>query len=145
MNRYQWTLIALLSANFGVVFFDRNTFSYLASFIQKDLGLSNTQIGDITAAFSFAWAIAGLFMSTLVDRIGRRKLILVVATLAFSLASVVSGFAATFIGLLGARLLMGIAEGGIMPITQTLIASDVPHERRGLAQGLTQNLSLIHI
>jgi predicted MFS family arabinose efflux permease len=139
MNRYQWTLIALLSANFGVVFFDRNTFSYLASFIQKDLGLSNTQIGDITAAFSFAWAIAGLFMSTLVDRIGRRKLILVVATLAFSLASVVSGFAATFIGLLGARLLMGIAEGGIMPITQTLIASDVPHERRGLAQGLTQN------
>jgi predicted MFS family arabinose efflux permease len=34
---------------------------------------------------------------------------------------------------------MGIAEGGIMPITQTMIASDVPHERRGLAQGLTQN------
>ncbi|MFO1502761.1 MAG: MFS transporter [Steroidobacteraceae bacterium] len=139
MNRYQWTLIALLSANFGVVFFDRNTISYLAAFIQKDLGLNNTQIGDITAAFSFAWAIAGLFMSTLVDRIGRRKLILVIATLVFSLASVVSGFAATFAGLLGARLLMGIAEGGIMPITQTLIASDVPHERRGLAQGLTQN------
>ncbi|HMA10790.1 MAG TPA: hypothetical protein VKO83_02805, partial [Steroidobacteraceae bacterium] len=71
MNRYQWTLIALLSANFGVVFFDRNTISYLASFIQKDLGLTNTQIGDIAAAFSFAWAIAGLFMSTLVDSIGR--------------------------------------------------------------------------
>ena len=139
MTRYQWTLITLLSANFGVVFFDRNTISYLASFIQQDLGLNNTQIGDIAAAFSFAWALAGLFMSTLVDRIGRRKLILVVATLVFSLASVVSGFAASFIGLLGARLLMGMAEGGIMPITQTLIASDVPHERRGLAQGLTQN------
>jgi MFS transporter, ACS family, hexuronate transporter len=41
--------------------------------------------------------------------------------------------------LLGARLLMGIAEGGIMPITQTLIAAEVPHERRGLAQGITQN------
>jgi predicted MFS family arabinose efflux permease len=37
------------------------------------------------------------------------------------------------------RLLMGIAEGGIMPITQTLIAAEVPHERRGLAQGITQN------
>jgi ACS family hexuronate transporter-like MFS transporter len=35
--------------------------------------------------------------------------------------------------------LMGIAEGGIMPITQTLIAAEVPHERRGLAQGVTQN------
>jgi len=139
MTRYQWLLIGLLSANFGVVFFDRNTISYLGSFIQKDLGLTNEQLGLIAGAFSFAWAIAGLFMGALVDRFGRRKLMLVVATVVFSLASVLSGFAAGFIGLLGARLLMGIAEGGIMPITQTLIASDVPHERRGLAQGLTQN------
>lgn len=139
MTRYQWLLIALLSANFGVVFFDRNTISYLGSFIQKDLGLNNAQLGYIAAAFSFSWAIAGLFMGALVDRYGRRKLMLVAATVVFSLASVLSGFAAGFVALLGARLLMGIAEGGIMPITQTLIASDVPHERRGLAQGLTQN------
>ena len=32
-----------------------------------------------------------------------------------------------------------MAEGGIMPITQTLIAAEVPPERRGLAQGITQN------
>ena len=31
MTRYQWLLIVLLSANFGVVFFDRNTISYLGS------------------------------------------------------------------------------------------------------------------
>ena len=41
--------------------------------------------------------------------------------------------------MLGARMLMGIAEGGIMPITQTLIAADVSPERRGLAHGITQN------
>jgi predicted MFS family arabinose efflux permease len=139
MTKYQWLLIGLLSANFGVVFFDRNTISYLGSFIQQDLGLNNAQLGYIAAAFSFAWAISGLFMGTLVDRFGRRKLMLVVATVVFSLASVLSGFAAGFVALLGARLLMGVAEGGIMPITQTLIASDVPHARRGLAQGITQN------
>ena len=139
MTRYQWLLIGLLSANFGVVFFDRNTISYLGSFIQKDLGLNNAQLGYIAAAFSFSWAIAGLFMGALVDKYGKRKLMLVAATVVFSLASVLSGFAAGFVALMGARLLMGIAEGGIMPITQTLIASDVPHERRGLAQGLTQN------
>jgi MFS transporter, ACS family, hexuronate transporter len=139
MSRYQWLLVALLSANFGVVFFDRNAFSYLTSFIQPDLNLSNFQIGNIASAFSFSWAIAGLFIGGLVDRFGRRKLMLVVATVAFSLASVLSGFASGFAWLLGARLLMGIAEGGIMPITQTLIAAEVPHERRGLAQGITQN------
>jgi MFS transporter, ACS family, hexuronate transporter len=139
MGRYQWLLVALLSANFGVVFFDRNVFSYLTSFIQPDLHLSNYQIGKIAAAFSFSWAIAGLRMASLVDRFGRLKLMLVVATVGFSLASVLSGFASSFIGLLAARLLMGMAEGGIMPITQTLIAAEVPHERRGLAQGITQN------
>jgi ACS family hexuronate transporter-like MFS transporter len=139
MNRYQWVLVALLSANFGVVFFDRNVYSYLTSFIQPDLHLSNFQVGNIASAFSFSWAIAGLGMGSLVDRFGRRKLMLVVATVVFSMASVLSGFAAGFAWLLGARLLMGIAEGGIMPITQTLIAAEVPHERRGLAQGITQN------
>jgi ACS family hexuronate transporter-like MFS transporter len=78
-------------------------------------------------------------MGSLVDRFGRRKLMLVAATVAFSMASVLSGFSSGFAWLLGARLLMGIVEGGIMPITQTLIAAEVPHERRGLAQGITQN------
>jgi ACS family hexuronate transporter-like MFS transporter len=139
MSRYQWLLVALLSANFGVVFFDRNVFSYLTSFIQPDLHLSNFQIGNIASAFSFSWAIAGLCVGSLVDRFGRRKQWLVGATVAFSMASVLSGFASGFVWLLGARLLMGVAEGGIMPITQTLIAAEVPHERRGLAQGITQN------
>lgn len=138
-NKYQWVLICLLSANFGVVFFDRNAFSFLAPFIQPDLQLTNTQIGLVAASFSFAWALAGLFMGTLSDRIGRRKMILIVCTVVFSAASVFSGLATTFVMMLGARMLMGIAEGGIMPITQTVIAAEVSPERRGLAHGITQN------
>jgi predicted MFS family arabinose efflux permease len=136
---YQWLLIALLSFNFGVVFFDRNALSYLTTFIQPDLKLTNAQIGLLISALSFSWAIAGLFMGWLSDRLGKRKLLLVIATLLFSSASVLSGLAASFAALLGARLLMGVAEGGIMPISQTLIAAEVAPERRGLAQGLTQN------
>jgi predicted MFS family arabinose efflux permease len=41
--------------------------------------------------------------------------------------------------LLAARLLMGAAEGGVMPISQALIAAEVRPERRGLAMGVTQN------
>src|SRR6185295_9226275 len=61
------------------------------------------------------------------------------ATLAFSACSFLSGLAASFAVLLGARLLMGAAEGGIMPISQAMIASEVRPERRGLAMGVTQN------
>lgn len=136
---YQWLLIALLSFNFGVVFFDRNALSFLSPFIQPELGLSNAQLGLFASALSLSWALAGLFMGWVSDKLGRRKILLVVATIVFSLASVLSGLAGSFLSLLGARLLMGVAEGGIMPISQTLIAAEVAHERRGLAQGLTQN------
>ncbi len=138
-KNYQWLIVGLLSLNFGVVFFDRNAFGYLAPYIQPDLKLTNTQIGLIGGAFSGAWAIAGLLMGSISDRYGRRKTILVISTLIFSLASVLSGFAGTFLAMLGARMLMGIAEGGIMPITQTVVASEVSPEKRGLAHGITQN------
>ena len=136
---YQWLLILLLSFNFGIVFFDRNAFSFLTPFIQPELGLSNFQIGLIAGAFSFTWALAGLGVGRLSDYLGRRKIILVVATLVFSLASALSGLAGSFVALLAARLLMGMAEGGIMPISQTLIVAEVDPQRRGLAQGITQN------
>ncbi len=138
-KNYQWVLISILSIHFGVVFFDRNAFSFLTPYIQPELKLSLTQIGLIGGAFSAAWALTGLVMGSLSDRFGRRKAILIVATLVFALSSVLSGMAPTFIMMLGARMLMGVAEGGIMPITQTLIAAEVSPQRRGLAQGITQN------
>jgi len=138
-RNYQWLLIGVLSLHFGVVFFDRNAFSFLTPYIQPELKLSNLQIGLVGGGFSLAWAVTGLVMGTLSDRFGRRKAILIVATLVFALSSVLSGLAPTFIMMLGARMLMGVAEGGIMPITQTLIAAEVAPERRGLAQGITQN------
>lgn len=138
-KRYQWLLIGVLSIHFGIVFFDRNAFAFLTPFIQPELQLTNTQIGLIGGAFSLAWALSGLVMGSLSDRFGHRKAILIVATIVFSSASVLSGIASTFVMMLGARMLMGVAEGGIMPITQTLIAAEVAPERRGLAQGITQN------
>jgi MFS family permease len=138
-RNYQWLLIGVLSLHFGVVFFDRNAFSFLTPYIQPDLKLSLTQIGLIGGGFSLAWALTGLVMGSLSDRFGHRKAILIVATLVFALSSVLSGLATTFVLMLGARMLMGVAEGGIMPITQTLIAAEVTPKFRGLAQGITQN------
>ena len=38
------------------------------------------------------------------------------------------------------RLVMGFAEGGILPISQSLVAREVAPDHRGLAMGVTQNL-----
>lgn len=136
---YQMVLVGLLSLNFGIVFFDRNALNFLMPFVQPELRLSNTEVGMTAAALSFTWAISGFAVGRLSDRIGSRKPIIIGATIAFSLCSFVTGLASSFAMLLGARLLMGAAEGGILPTSQSLIAEEVEPGRRGLAMGVTQN------
>lgn len=136
---YQGLLVGLLSINFGVVFFDRNALNFLMPFIQPELGFSNMAVGALASALSLSWALSGFIIGRLSDRLGRRKLLLIIATISFSLASVLSGLAQGFFTLMAARLLMGVAEGGVMPISQSLIVEQVTPARRGLAQGVMQN------
>lgn len=136
---YQMVLVALLSLNFGIVFFDRNALNFLMPFVQPELGISNTQVGLLASALSLTWSVAAFGMGKLSDMTGKRKFWLVLSTLAFSVCSFISGIAGTFMMLLAARLLMGVAEGGVMPISHALVATEVSPERRGIAQGIAQN------
>ena len=137
---YQMLLVLLLSLNFGIVFFDRQALNVLMPFVQPDLQLSGTQIGLLAGGLSFSWAIAAFFVGRLSDTLGKRKILLILATIAFSLCSFLSGLATSFLFLFAARLLMGAAEGGVMPISHAMVASEVNPEHRGLAQGVAQNL-----
>jgi MFS family permease len=137
---YQVLLVGLLCLNFGILFFDRNAMNFLMPFVQPDLGLSYTQVGLLGSALSLTWAIAAIFVGWLSDKAGRRKVIIVISTVVFSLCSVVSGLATGFLMLLGARLVMGLSEGGVMPLSHAMVAAEVAPERRGVAMGIAQNL-----
>lgn len=137
---YQAFLVGILSLNFGILFFDRNALNFLMPFVQPDLQLSDTQVGMLSSGLSLTWAIAGFLVGRISDKLGSRKPVIVVSTIAFCLCSVVSGLASSFLMLLGARLLMGAAEGGVMPVSHSIIAAEVDDDKRGLAMGVGQNL-----
>ena len=137
---YQIWVVGLLSLNFGIVFFDRNAPNFLMPFIQHDLGFSNKAVGLLSSALSLTWAIAGFVVGGLSDRMGKQKIVVVWASLAFCLCSFVSGAAGSFMVLFAARLLMGVAEGGIMPVSHVMIVEEVAPARRGMAMGIGQNL-----
>src|SRR5262245_40414566 len=137
---YQIVLVSLLSLNFGIVFFDRNALNFLQPFVKPELGLNNEQVGILAGALSFTWALAALGIGYISDRTGSRKGLLIGATMAFSVCCFLSGVAGSFFAMLGARMLMGVAEGGVMPISQSIIASEVQPAHRGLAMGVAQNL-----
>ncbi|QKZ04754.1 MFS transporter [Pseudomonas eucalypticola] len=136
---YENRLLFVLSLSFGFVFFDRNAMSFLAPFVAADLGLSNTRIGLLVSALSLTWAVSGFVLGARSDRSGRRKPYLLVAVMVFSLCSFVSGLAGSFFMLLAARLLMGVAEGPILPISQTVMAMNSATRRRGRNMGIMQN------
>ncbi|MFL6601977.1 MAG: MFS transporter [Steroidobacteraceae bacterium] len=129
----------LFSLAFGFVFFDRNALNFLAPFVAPDLHLSNTQIGMVSAGFSFAWAFAGYLGGALSDASGRRKSVLLGAFLIFSLCSCLSGVATSFGMLFASRFLMGLSEGPIMPVMQSLVVAESSASRRGLNMGFVQN------
>jgi ACS family hexuronate transporter-like MFS transporter len=138
--RYETRLMAVLCVTFGFVFFDRNAMSYLGPYVQKDLGLTYTEVSSLSSALSFAFALSALAIGYLSDRTGKRKSLLIVTVVIFSLCSALSGMAASFIVLYLSRVLMGLAEGGVLPISQSLIALESDEKRRGLNGGVMQNL-----
>jgi MFS family permease len=108
-------------------------------FITTDLHFSNAQVGLIASALSFTWAIAGFLGGLYADRTSHRKRMLLVTVVAFSLCSFISGIAGSFLTLFLARLLMGVAEGPILPVSQSLVAFESADGRRGFNMGVMQN------
>jgi len=87
-SRYQAVLVGLLGVNLGVVFLDRTAFGLLAPMIQPEFKLDNTQIGLITGALAVTWSLSSFGLTRAADLTGRSRVLLVAATVIFSLASI---------------------------------------------------------
>lgn len=85
---------------------------------------------------ALAWAISGATLGAYADKKESKKGLLVLSVIAFSLLSAASGMVTTFVSLLVFRAMMGIAEGPVLPISQSLIAEASTPSRRGLNMGL---------
>src|ERR1700730_12201887 len=108
----------------GVAALDAQALFYLAPFAMRDLHITNTQIGLLSAAGLLTWALSGFTTSVLSDRYQRRKRYLITAYLSFSVLSLVSGLATSVGTLFVARLLIGLAEGPIVPLAHTIMMAE---------------------
>jgi MFS family permease len=135
---YENGLLLILGLTFGIVFVDRNALTNLMPFVVADLKLNNTQVGLLGAALSVTWAASGYVVGMLSDRAGRRKPFLVAAVVVFSLCSFLSGLAQGFGLLIAARFILGLSEGPILPISQSLMVGATSPGRRGVNAGALQ-------
>jgi MFS family permease len=136
---YENGLLVLLTFTFGFVLFDRMALNFLVPFFDKELALNNTQIGLLASLLALAWAISGYMVGTLSDKTGKRKKYLIVSVALFSICSFISGIAASFAFLLVARIIMGFAEGPVLPMAQSIMATASTEKRRGFNMGFMQS------
>jgi MFS transporter, Spinster family, sphingosine-1-phosphate transporter len=131
-----WGLLILLTAINVLNFVDRQLLSSFANFIKPDLGLTDTQFGLLTGLFFIIfYALAGLFMGVLADRVNRSRLI-AGAIMLWSVLTAASGAAKGFVSMALPRALIGIGESALTPTAMSLLADKVPQDRLSLAAGL---------
>lgn len=136
---YENKVLALMSLTFGFVMFDRVALNMLLPFIAPELHLNNIHIGLLASALGLAWAISGVVVAGIADRQQSRKKWFVAMVALFSVASISSGLTVSFMTLFITRLLLGLAEGPVLPLAQTIMAAESSAPRRGFNLGVLQN------
>ncbi|MBZ3239776.1 DHA2 family efflux MFS transporter permease subunit [Xanthomonas perforans] len=110
--------------------------------IAGNLGASSQQATWVITSFAVSTAIALPLTGWLSRRFGETKLF-VWSTLAFTIASLLCGLAQSMGMLVVARALQGFVAGPMYPITQSLLVSIYPREKRGQALALLAMITVV--
>jgi len=122
----------------GILFgYDLGVISGVLLFIKKVWSLSAVQQGFVNGALAAGAIIGALLVIKLADSLGRRRTIIVAATV-FALGTVGCTFAPTFETLVAFRFIVGIAVGASSATVPTYLAELAPGKVRGLLSSLNQ-------
>lgn len=110
--------------------------------IAGNLGASANQATWVITSFAVSTAIALPLTGYLTRRFGERRLF-VWATLLFTAASLLCGLAASMGLLVAARALQGFVAGPMYPVTQALLISIYPPQKRGQALALLAMVTVV--
>jgi MFS family permease len=131
-----WWVLAVLFSLYVFAFVDRHVLTILAPDIQKELALSDIQMGVILGpAFGLFYSIFGLPLGWAADRYPRRWVIFVGAIL-FGLATAATSIAGSFTALFIARMMVGIGEASLSPAAYSLLADKFPRNLFGTASAI---------
>lgn len=130
---YRNYALGLLFLGYVVNFIDRSILSILLEPIKLELELTDTQLGLLGGlAFAIFYATLGIPIASLADRWNRVK-VLSISMIIWSAMTAVCGFATNFMGLLLARIGVGVGEAGASPPSHSLISDYFPLEKRATA------------
>jgi len=135
IGRYRWTICALLFFSTTINYMDRQVLGLLKPTLMGQLHWTESNFGDIVAAFSLFYAFGYIGVGRLMDKIGI-KLGLPVAVASWSLSACMHAFMSTVLGFKVAGACLGLAEGGNFPASIKAVSEWFPAKERALATGI---------
>jgi AAHS family 4-hydroxybenzoate transporter-like MFS transporter len=129
LGRFQLAAFGVLCACLVLDGFDVQAMGYVAPAVIREWGIPSAAMGPVFGAGLLGLFLGSLVFSMVADRIGRRP-VLLAATGAFAVFTILTARAASLQELLAMRFLAGLGLGAIMPNATALIGEYSPRRRR---------------
>lgn len=135
VGNFRWVICALLFFATTINYVDRAVLSVLEPELEKVVGWTATQYGNINASFTLAYAIGFLFVGWMMDKLGTRWGYAIALTV-WSLAAAAHALADSVLGFMIARFALGLGEAGNFPAAIKTVAEWFPKKERAFATGI---------
>ena len=144
-SRFRWVVLGLIFAIYTVASADRANIGIALPYIQKDFGLTNTQVGAIVSLFALAYGIFQIPSAFLIRRFGVRAVLpfFMILTSIFTATIGLIGFFSAALGAVSAafllqanRFALGVAEAPLANSLMTSINNWFPAQEKGQAAGI---------
>ncbi len=132
---FRWVICALLFFATTINYIDRQVLGILAPDLQRSIGWSEIEYGNIVTAFQAAYAIGLLVTGRLLDRMGTRLGFALAITL-WSVAAMFHAAARSALGFGIARFALGLGEAANFPASIKTVAEWFPKKERAFATGI---------
>jgi DHA2 family multidrug resistance protein len=130
-----WLIAVLVAIATFMEVLDTTIANVALPYIAGGLGVSEDEASWVVTTYLVANAVALTASPFLARMLGRKRFFLICLAL-FTVSSVLCGFAWNLQSLLMLRILQGLGGGGMVPVSQSILAASFPPEKRGQAFAL---------
>ena len=131
----RWIVLFFLFLATVLLYLDRSSLGIMAPFLQREIGWSEQQYGDINTAFMAGYALCFLIMGVFIDKVGTRAGYALSVGL-WAIAQASTALAKTWIGFAVARSGLSVGQSGNFPVANKVLSEWFPKKERALAVGL---------
>ncbi len=131
MGRYQWMIFALCGFGYMLDLLWAQAFGLVVAPLKQELGFSESEVGNISSAFSAGLTAGAFVWGVLVDIIGRQWAFNCTVLIA-SIFGLCLGVPSNYDAILVLTAFVGFGVGGNIPIDTTITLEFLPQNRRFL-------------